>query len=132
METERGSALDDTAAFTIAEVAERTGLTAHTLRYYERAGLIQSPTRVWNGHRRYSERDVRFVVLLTKLRSTGMSIADMRRYADLCRVGPDSFDARRELLQERRAGVLKRIDELQADLRLIDKKIASYARPLVG
>jgi DNA-binding transcriptional MerR regulator len=132
METMHDAAVDGPVTFTIAEVAEQTGLTAHTLRYYERAGLIQSPTRVWNGHRRYSERDVRFVVLLTKLRSTGMSIADMRRYAELTRVGPESFDARRELLEEHRAGVLKRIEELQTDLRLIDGKIARYARPLAG
>jgi DNA-binding transcriptional MerR regulator len=112
--------------FTIAEVAEQTGLTAHTLRYYERAGLLDPPERDWNGHRRYSERDVGMLRLLTRLRATGMTIAEMRRYADLCRVGPGTFDERRGLLEEHRRQVLARIAELQGDLALIDHKIGVY------
>ena len=112
--------------FTIAEVAEQTGLTAHTLRYYERAGLLDPPERDWNGHRRYSERDVGMLRLLTRLRATGMPIADMRRYAQLCRVGPGTFDERRELLEEHRRQVVHRIAELQHDLALIDYKIGVY------
>jgi DNA-binding transcriptional MerR regulator len=112
--------------FTIAEVAEQTGLTAHTLRYYERAGLLDPPERDWNGHRRYSERDVGMLRLLTRLRATGMSIAEMRRYAELCRVGPQTFDERRELLEEHRRQVLGKIAELQGDLALIEYKIGVY------
>jgi DNA-binding transcriptional MerR regulator len=112
--------------FTIAEVAEQTGLSAHTLRYYERAGLLDPPERDWNGHRRYSERDVRMLRLLTRLRATGMPIAEMRRYAQLCRVGPSTFDERRELLEEHRRQVLGRIAELRDDLALIDYKIEVY------
>ena len=112
--------------FTIAEVAEQTGLTAHTLRYYERAGLLDPPERDWNGHRRYSERDVSMLRLLTRLRATGMPIAEMRRYAELCRVGPQTFDERRGLLENHRRQVLQRIAELKDDLALIDYKIGVY------
>ncbi|MGI5177798.1 MerR family transcriptional regulator [Dactylosporangium sp. CA-152071] len=111
---------------TIAEVAQQTGLTAHTLRYYERAGLLDPPERDWNGHRRYSERDVGMLGILTRLRATGMPIAGMRRYAELCRVGPETFDERRELLEQHRREVLQRIADLQSDLTLIEHKISVY------
>jgi DNA-binding transcriptional MerR regulator len=115
------------AGLTIAEVSQRTGLTAHTLRYYERAGLLDPPSRGTNGHRRYSEADLGMLRILTRLKATGMSIAEMRRYAELCRVGPGTFDARRVLLEEHRQQVLERIAALQSDLELIEAKIKFYA-----
>jgi DNA-binding transcriptional MerR regulator len=113
--------------FTIAEVAERTGLTAHTLRYYERAGLLDPPERGSNGHRRYSERDLGMLGILTRLKATGMSIQEMRRYAELCRTGEDSYDERRVLLEAHRQQVLDRIAALQVDLEHIERKIKIYA-----
>ncbi|WP_432828132.1 MerR family transcriptional regulator [Dactylosporangium sp. CA-092794] len=113
--------------YTIAEVAERTGLSAHTLRYYERAGLLDPPTRGANGHRRYSEGDLGMLWILTRLRKTGMPIQGMRRYAELCRVGPETTEERRVLLEDHRQLVLERIAALQCDLRLIEGKIKTYA-----
>jgi DNA-binding transcriptional MerR regulator len=113
--------------YTIAEVAERTGLSAHTLRYYERAGLLSPPERGSNGHRRYSDLDLGMLGILTRLKATGMSIAEMRRYADLCRVGPGTFEERRMLLEEHRQQVLDRMAALQEDLRVIERKIKTYA-----
>ncbi|MER7277764.1 MerR family transcriptional regulator [Dactylosporangium sp. NPDC000244] len=113
--------------YTIAEVSERTGLSAHTLRYYERAGLLDPPDRGTNGHRRYSDVDLGMLRILTRLKATGMSIAEMRRYAELCRVGPDTFDSRRVLLEKHRQQVLDRIAALQTDLELIESKIKFYA-----
>jgi DNA-binding transcriptional MerR regulator len=112
---------------TIAEASEHTGLTAHTLRYYERAGLLTPPDRNTTGHRVYSEQDLGMLRILTRLKATGMSIAEMRRYAELCRTGPDSFEARRLLLEEHRQQVLDRIAGLRADLELIESKIKFYA-----
>jgi DNA-binding transcriptional MerR regulator len=112
--------------FTIAEVAVTTGLTAHTLRYYERAGLLVPPQRGGNGHRRYSSRDMDRIRLLTRLRDTGMSIADVRRYFELVRAGEGTASERRRLLAEHRAGLVARIARLQEDLALIDYKIESY------
>ncbi|MCW2886086.1 MAG: hypothetical protein QOE54_4101 [Streptosporangiaceae bacterium] len=111
---------------TIAEVSAATGLTAHTLRYYERAGLLEPPQRGGNGHRRYTSGDLHRIRLLTRLRDTGMSIADVRRYFELVRAGEGTAAERRRLLTEHRAGVAARIAQLQADLALIDYKIESY------
>ena len=74
-------------ALSIAEASEATGLSAHTLRYYERAGLLEPVDRNEGGHRRYRESDVEWVRFLTKLRATGMPIRDVRRYAELMKAG---------------------------------------------
>jgi DNA-binding transcriptional MerR regulator len=113
--------------YTIAEVAGHTGLTAHTLRYYERAGLLSPPERGSNGHRRYSDSDLAMLRILTRLKATGMTIQEMRRYAELCRVGPSTYDERRVLLEEHRQQVLERIAALQEDLQTIEYKIKVYA-----
>src|SRR3989337_1942318 len=67
----------------IGEAAEVSGVTAHTLRYYERAGLMRPIEREGNGHRLYSDDDLGWIEVLTKLRKTGMPIRMMRRYAQL-------------------------------------------------
>jgi DNA-binding transcriptional MerR regulator len=113
---------------TIAEVAATTGLTAHTLRYYERAGLLEPPQRGGNGHRRYTAGDMDRIRMLTRLRDTGMSIADVRRYFELVRAGESTAAQRRRLLAEHRAGLVARIARLQEDLALIDYKIESYGQ----
>src|SRR6202046_3657228 len=82
------------ARLTIAEVAERTGLTRHTLRYYERDGLMLGVGRAGSGHRCYSENDLGWIELITKLRATGMPIREVRRYAELVRAGDGNEDER--------------------------------------
>jgi DNA-binding transcriptional MerR regulator len=111
---------------TIAEVAADTGLTAHTLRYYERAGLLEPPQRGGNGHRRYTSRDLGRIRMLTRLRDTGMPIAEVRRYFEFVRAGERTAPERRRLLLDHRAAVAARIAQLQQDLALIDSKIESY------
>jgi DNA-binding transcriptional MerR regulator len=112
---------------TIAEAAERTGLTPDTLRYYEKDGLLVRPVvRVSSGHRRYSEDDVGWIVLVTRLRSTGMRIRDVRRYADLVRAGDGTEQARLELLRAHRETVLARLAEVQDHLAAVDYKIGLY------
>lgn len=113
-------------SLTIQEVAERTGLTAHTLRYYERAGLLSPVTRNEGGHRRYTSADVGFLVFLTRLRSTGMPIHSVRRYAELVREGDSTLDERRRILEGHRNAVRVHIGELEENLRVLDLKIASY------
>lgn len=112
---------------TIAEVADRTGLTAHTLRYYERAGLLEPPSRGGNGHRRYSDGDLAQIRMLTCLRATGMSIADVRRYFELGRAGGSTVASRRELLLQHRAKVKAQIEQLEIELVHIDYKISLYS-----
>ena len=111
---------------TIQRVAEETGLTVHTLRYYERAGLLSPVGRNGGGHRRYTRGDVGFLVFLTRLRSTGMPIHAVRRYAELVREGESTVVARLRMLQDHREAVRLHMDELQGNLASLDRKIALY------
>ena len=118
-------------SMTIAEAAERSGLTSHTLRYYERDGLMLFPVeRSSSGHRRYSDRDLTWIELVTRLRATGMPIRDVRRYADLVRAGAGNEQERLELLRDHRRAVLDQLAEVQDHLGAIDRKIGIYVDQL--
>ena len=111
----------------ISEVAGATGLSTHTLRYYERVGLMLEPVdRASSTHRRYSERDVAWVVFLTRLRSTGMPIARVKEYVELVRAGDSTSADRLELLLRHRIAVLAQLNEITQSLAAIDKKITLY------
>ncbi|MGH4028030.1 MerR family transcriptional regulator [Actinomycetota bacterium Odt1-20B] len=113
--------------YTISEVVAYTGLTAHTLRWYERIGLMPHVDRSHTGQRRYRNRDLDWLSLVGKLRLTGMPVAGMVRYAELVREGPDNFAERHGLLEETRHHVRARIAELQDALAVLDYKINIYA-----
>ncbi|GIH06519.1 MerR family transcriptional regulator [Rhizocola hellebori] len=110
----------------VSEAAQAVGLTTYTLRWYEQEGLVHPVARDSAGRRQYSENDLGFLTLLTKLRRTGMSVADMRRYAELIRGGPSTVTARKELLLAHRQRVLDQIAELQRDLEAVNYKIDRY------
>jgi DNA-binding transcriptional MerR regulator len=115
------------AGLTIAEAAEQTGLSADTLRYYERDGLmLRSVPRDASGHREYAEDDIEWIRLITKLRSTGMPIRDVRRYTDLVRAGEGNEQERLDLLRAHRQVVLARLAEVQEHLGAVDYKIDLY------
>ncbi|MGO4593589.1 MerR family transcriptional regulator [Leifsonia sp. 2TAF2] len=123
---------DTRTAMSISDVAERTGLTTHTLRYYEREGLMLSPVeRASSTHRRYTEADVAWVTFLTRLRSTAMPIATMREYVVLAREGEGTEVERLELLLLHRMAVMRQLEEMTASLAAIDYKIDLY-RQQVG
>ncbi|URN15961.1 MULTISPECIES: MerR family transcriptional regulator [Streptomyces] len=117
--------------YTISEAAAWTGLTAHTLRWYERIGLMPHVDRSATGQRRFTNRDLDWLTLVGRLRLTGMPVAAMVRYAELVRAGDHTFDERRELLEATRRDVLSRITELHETLAVLDYKIDIYtgARP---
>jgi DNA-binding transcriptional MerR regulator len=118
---------------TIADVAASTGLTADTLRYYEKDHLMLRPVpRDASGHRRYAETDLSWIRLITKLRSTGMPIRDVRRYADLVRAGDGNEQERLDLLRAHRQVVVARLAEVQDHLGAIDFKIGLYEDKLLG
>ena len=113
--------------FTVAQAAERTGLTVHTLRYYEREGLmLATVSRTSSGHRAYSERDISWIELLTRLRATGMSIARMKQYRDMVLIGPGNEPNRLELLIAHRDQVREQLRETEEHLAAIESKIAVY------
>ncbi|MFD7708171.1 MerR family transcriptional regulator [Streptomyces sp. NPDC059786] len=114
-------------SYTISEVVALTGLTAHTLRWYERIGLMPHIDRSHTGQRRYSNRDLDWLAFVGKLRLTGMPVADMVRYAELVREGDRTYGERFELLEATRRDVRARIAELQDTLAVLDYKINFYA-----
>jgi DNA-binding transcriptional MerR regulator len=118
---------DGRDSYTISEVVAFTGLTAHTLRWYERIGLMAHVDRSHTGQRRYTNRDLDWLDLVGKLRLTGMPVADMVRYAELVRAGESTYGERHELLVATRRDVLARIAELQDTLAVLDRKISVYA-----
>lgn len=113
--------------YTISEVVAVTGLSAHTLRWYERIGLLPHVDRSHTGQRRFTNRDLDWLAFVGKLRLTGMPVADMVRYAELMREGEHTFEARQELLEATRRDVRTRIAELQDTLAVLDFKIDFYA-----
>ncbi|HEY1532136.1 MAG TPA: MerR family transcriptional regulator [Galbitalea sp.] len=117
------------ASLSISEAAERTGLSTHTLRYYEREGLMLGGVdRASSSHRRYSDADITWVTFLTKLRSTAMPIAKVREYVDLVRQGDASTPARLALLLAHRETVLAQLAEINNSLAAIDYKISTYRK----
>jgi DNA-binding transcriptional MerR regulator len=111
---------------TIQQTAEETGVSVHTLRYYERIGLISPVERASNGHRRYSEKDVNEIVFLTRLRATGMPISDVKRYVNLKRQGSSTTVERMALLEAHRDAVCKHLEEVSHYLTMIERKIEHY------
>jgi DNA-binding transcriptional MerR regulator len=111
----------------IAEAARRTGVSVHTLRYYDRAGLvITTVERTNGGRRRYQQLDLDWITMCTRLRATGMPIKTIRRYAQLVSAGPGNEQERLALMEAHRADVTAKLAELQEHLKLIDHKINVY------
>ncbi|GGV20579.1 MerR family transcriptional regulator [Streptomyces filipinensis] len=111
----------------IGEVAERSGLSVHALRFYEREGLFANPVRrLSNGRRIYHEEDLEWLAICTKLRSSGMPLAMIRQYIELVRQGPGNEHERLELLRRHETHVEERIRELQETLAVMRYKVRVY------
>lgn len=117
---------DGDARLAIGDLAEATGLSAHTLRYYEDAGLIPSVERNAAGHRRYRPDHVPWIGLLDRLRTSGMSIARMRAYVELAERGEETAEERGRLLRRHAADIEARMDELARCLEIVRAKIDLY------
>jgi DNA-binding transcriptional MerR regulator len=109
--------------YSIQLMASRCGMTAHTLRYYERIGLIQPVRRGLSGHRRYSDQDGEWLQFLKSLRATHMSIREMKRYATLRKGGTNLVDEQREILENHRVSLETRIADLQNAHALLTHRI---------
>ena len=111
--------------WTVGEAAEKCGLSQHTLRWYERIGLLPAIERGSDGRRRYGDSDLDWLSLLTKLRATGMPVRDMQRYAELVRSGAGHAE-RLDLLIKHREEVRRALAAQRETLKLLDAKIDSY------
>lgn len=114
----------------IAEFARQTGLTAHTLRYYEQVGLLRDVARNSANHRRYSSNDLDWVDFIKRLRATGMSLDNIKSYADLRQTGESTLKERQQLLLQHAADLEKKISRETEHLRRLEEKIQWYENQL--
>lgn len=115
----------DAAPLGVAEAARLLGLSPHTLRYYEQEGLVR-PARNGSGYRGYSAGDLRRLIFLTRMRVSGMSMADLRRYVALADQGSGTEPERREMMLAHRDWIRQRLRELTLALEATEYKIAAY------
>ena len=110
----------------IGELAAVSGLSAHTIRYYERIGLMPAASRNGSRHRTYAPQTLAWIEFLGRLKTTGMPISEMLRYAKLRERGADSEAERRALLVAHRTAVRAHVDDLMECLNVLDAKIVGY------
>jgi DNA-binding transcriptional MerR regulator len=111
---------------TIQRVSAETGLSADTLRYYERIGILPGIERSASGHRRFSDADLGWIRLVQCLRATGMPIEHLHRYAELMQQGDSTARERLHLLEDHRRRIKDEMRELSTALELVEQKIAGY------
>lgn len=111
----------------ISEVSRRTGLTIHTLRYYDDCGLLPDVQRDTNGYRQFSEDDLEWIGILKCLKTTHMSLDEMQQFTDLVSEGTGTYAERLTLLQAHRKQVEQRLQDIYDALAVIDDKIAYYS-----
>ncbi|MFF9066403.1 MerR family transcriptional regulator [Streptomyces sp. NPDC014891] len=122
------TAVPDGALLSIGRVAERTGLSVHALRFYEREGLLTGPVhRTAGGRRQYTAFDVDWLLICVKLRESGMPLSDLKRFAELVRSGPGNEAERLDLLDTHRQRVDARIRALEECRSVITWKVGVYA-----
>ncbi|WP_328591353.1 rhodanese-like domain-containing protein [Brevibacillus migulae] len=113
---------------TIQQIANVTGLSVHTLRYYEKMGLLEGVARNEHGYRQYSEADLSWIDFLLCLRDLGMTISEMKYYSDLRSQGASTLNPRRQLLEAHHEKVTTQIKALEQNLHKIKEKIILYKR----
>ena len=115
----------------IQEVSEKYSLSADTLRYYERAGLIPPVTRTLSGIRDYSELDMRRVEFIKCMRSAGLPIEVLIDYVTLVQKGDSTIEARKDILKDQREQLIARMAEMQKTLDILNHKIEVYEKNIL-
>jgi DNA-binding transcriptional MerR regulator len=116
---------------TISEISKKYDITADTLRYYERIGLIPTVPRNSSGIRDYDEESCRWVELMRCMRRAGVQIEALIEYVALFRQGDSSADARKQILIEQRHQLVEKMVDIQKSLNLLDEKIDRYEQGLM-
>ena len=116
--------------YSIQEVSRKTGLTAHTLRYYEKEGLLSGVERTQGGFRQYTDEDLERLGLICCLKNTGMSIQEIARFVQLTHEGDHTLEERVELLRAHRERVLERMAEMQKHLDKVTWKLNFFTEKL--
>ena len=114
--------------YTTAKAAEKIGISAHTLRFYDKEGLLPNVGRDEHGNRRFTDNDLQWLSLLQCLKNTGMSLKDIKRFAKCTTIGDDTIDERLALLESQTENVKRQIAELKRSLNLLEYKLAFYQK----
>ena len=112
--------------YSIKEAAQKMGVTTHTLRYYDREGLLPHVGRTAGGIRRFSQEDLEGLALINCLKATGMSIRQIKDFMDLSRQGDETLEKRRQILLHQREQILAGMAQMQEHLSRVERKIAYY------
>lgn len=118
--------------YTIKQVAEQFAISTHTLRYYEKEGLLPLVMRDEKGNRLFCEADLEWLVLIRCLRDTGMSVGEIKAYVALCQQGDATIFQRREIIAQHKRDVEKKICRMQEYLTRIDRKLQGYDAFIAG
>lgn len=114
--------------YTTAKAAEKIGISAHTLRFYDKEGLLPNVGRDEHGNRRFTDNDLQWLSLLQCLKNTGMSLKDIKRFAKCTTIGDDTIDERLALFESQTENVKYQIAELKRYLKLLEYKLAFYQK----
>ena len=114
--------------YTTAKAAEKIGISAHTLRFYDKEGLLPHVGRDEHGNRRFTDNDLQWLSLLQCLKNTGMSLKDIKRFAECTTIGDDTIDERLALFERQTEDVKCQIAELKRYLKLLEYKLAFYQK----
>ena len=114
--------------YTTAKAAEKIGISAYTLRFYDKEGLLPNVGRDEHGNRRFTDNDLQWLSLLQCLKNTGMSLKDIKRFAECTTIGDDTIDERLALFERQTEDVKCQIAELKRYLKLLEYKLAFYQK----
>lgn len=117
--------------YTISEIAEKMGVSVHTLRYYDRQGLLPFVERV-NGRRVFKDSDFTWLRILNCLKNTGMPLKEIRRYMELCQLGDASLEQRQEIILAQKRSIEDQIRFLQENLEVIESKVRYYEKAVTA
>lgn len=113
-------------AYTIAETAKKFGLTAYTLRYYDKEGLLPFIERTASGFRSFSDTDLEWLKIIMCLKNTGMTIKDIKQFINLCKEGESTYKERLEFLQRQKENIERQMADLQKNYETILYKVQYY------
>ena len=116
--------------YSIQEASKKTGLSAHTLRYYEKEGLLSSIERTAGGFRQYTDEDMESIGLICCLKNTGMPLQEIARFVQLTHEGEGTLKERVELLRTHRENVISRMEEMQKYLDKVTWKLNYFSEKL--
>ncbi|MFH1524859.1 MAG: MerR family transcriptional regulator [Chloroflexota bacterium] len=113
-------------AYTIKEVSNKVNLTAYTLRYYEKEGLLPNIRRNKQGIRLFGDEDLEWISLICCLRDTGMPVSEIKRYVDLCMQGDETIQSRRQIILNQKKFIEHQIEEMNVHLEKVNNKLKYY------